>query len=78
MDEIINILKKESMDKGDIETPERLKLENLIKQNLEKYEKEFLNSLDQEMKKFFEFFTILEKKTYSEMKRHLYLEGNYR
>ena len=58
------------MDKAD--------LDNLLNRNLSKYVKEFLTILDKELKKFFLFFSKLEKETYNEIKGHLYLEFNYR
>ena len=62
-EEIINLLrnelKGENMDKAD--------LDNLLNRNLSKYVKEFLTILDKELKKFFLFFSKLEKETYNEI-----------
>lgn len=65
-------------EKGEDDLIGKGDLDNLIKKNLGKYVSEFLTSLDQEMNKFFNFFSKLEKETYCEIKRHLYLDVNYK
>ena len=77
VDEIIDLLRKESGKEITSSSKSEPFLENLLNNNLGKYVSEFLMSIDQEINKFFTFFTILEKDTYNEIKRLLYLEGNY-
>ena len=53
-------------------------IDKLLLSSLGKYISEFLCMIDQEIKKFYNFFHKIEENLYKEINSHLYIEENYK